>query len=382
MKKVLKFFLGLIVFSCALFCAVILISLEQCSIALKQCSIALKKNAEKDKAPKEVITRVEEYVRNKYDVKAKLVDSEANYKWVGFDFIIPHKEYDGSYSLDMKVGGKSFNVLVGSDGIISDNYQFPEIEDSLKAFFSDVLPSDDIMLSMDTAMLTDPIDCSDMNTFLNEHHSIIELYLVDSELNSDSFDDIKSYARSCGSTICLLSCRSANGRDSLINGKRTMSRGDAASKSTSLYSDYAMYVKEVWECQYNSTDNTHAEEYNELKIDNYGDLYYTVPENSTVRVKDSDKKTYIDDYTGEDHHLITPSFNLTCTECITVFYPVEKAESVELASNEVYKCGGKQVDIIGDYFIYRIYTKEWYKENKYYKDGDKKIFGVYVDKYY
>lgn len=301
---------------------------------------------------------------------------------MGFDFIIPHKEYDGSYSLDMKVGSTSFNVLVGSDGIISDNYQFPEIEDSLKAFFSDVLPSDDIMLSMDTAMLTDPIDCSDMNTFLNEHHSIIKLYLVDSELNSDSFDDIKSYARSCDSTICLFSCRSANGRDSLINGKRTMSRGDAASEPTSLYSDYAMYVKEVWRCRYNSTDNTHTEEYNELKIDNYGDLYYTVPENSTVRVKDSDKKTYIDDYTGEDHHLITPSFNLTCTECITVFYPVEKAESVELAPTEVYKCGGNQVDIIGDYFIYRIHTKKWYKEKNYYKDGDKQIFGVYVDNYY
>lgn len=45
MEKVLKFFLGFIVFSFALFCAIIMISLERCSIALK-------KKAEKDKAPK------------------------------------------------------------------------------------------------------------------------------------------------------------------------------------------------------------------------------------------------------------------------------------------------------------------------------------------
>lgn len=119
MKKVLKFFLGFIVFSFALFCAVILISLEQCSIALK-------KKAEKDKAPKEVITRVEEYVRNKYDVKAKVVDSEANYEWEGSDFSISHKKYDGSCRNQVDIIGDYFIYRIYTEEWYKENKYYKD----------------------------------------------------------------------------------------------------------------------------------------------------------------------------------------------------------------------------------------------------------------
>lgn len=347
------------------------------------CSGSNNDSTQNDKAPKSIISNVENYIMNKYNIRAEVVDSEANYEWEGFDFIIPHKKYTGTYSLDLNADGIDFNVFVDSDGNISDDYQFLEINEKLQEFFSEMLTSPDIRVKSTRRMLSDYIDCSDMELFLEEYYSIVEIYLVDSDLNGESFNKIKNFARNCNSSIWLMSCRNAEGRDSLIDGRRTESRGGAASTETSLGSDYAMYVKEIWKCSYSPQDGTNTEEYNELKIGNYGDLYYTIPENSDVTVTESHTNYYTDKYySDKKYQLITPAFDLICSENITVFYPVSKAKNVEPERNEVYKCGRKQVDIIGDYFVYRIHTEQWYAEQHYYGEGDETFFGVYIDNYY
>lgn len=351
-------------------------------IMFLSCSGCNNEKVQKDKAPNNIVSNAEKYIMDKYNIRAEVIDSQADYEWEGFDFIIPHKKYTGTYSLDMNADCTDFNVFVDSDGSIADDYQFPEINKSLQEFFSEMLPSPDIRVQFTGNMLSDFIDCSDMEIFLDEYYSDVIIYLVDSDINSESFNEIKNFARNCGSSIWLMSCRSAGDRNSLIDGRRTRSRGDAASTQTSLGSDYAMYVKEIWKCMYHSKDSTHTEEYNELKIENYGDLYYTIPENSDVTVTESNKNYYSDKSSDEKYKLITPAYDLKCSENITVFYPVALAEDVELEYYQTYKCGRNQVDIIGDYFVYRIHTKKWYADNHYYGEGDEKFFGVYVDNYY
>ena len=226
------------------------------------------------------------------------------------------------------------------------------------------------------------MDCSDIGTFFAEKCGAVDIYFVNAYLNSSCYDDIKKLALSREATVTLYSCRSNADRDTLIDGRRTVSRGDAASVETSLGADYAMYVKEVWQCRYSHADDTHTEEYNELKTGGHGDLRYVIPEGAEVRVTDSDARYFKETDSNESHKLITAAYDVDCAESFTVFYPADKAADAELTGTQVYKCSGEQVDIIGDYFVYRIHTKQWYADNGYYKEKDKGFFGVYVDNYY
>lgn len=357
---------------CILLCAVILSIISGCGKSGSK---------EKDKAAKDVISRAEQYILSKYDMKAEVVELQEDYELEGFDFIIPHKNYTGTYSLKMNSDGTEFNVCVGEE-MIADDYQFPEINESLEALFADMLHLSDIRVQFSADLLSDFIDCSDMKSFLYDHYSDVRIYLVDADLNSAKLDEVKSFARSCGSTIWLMSCRSRGDRDTLIDGRHTEPRGDAASTPISLGSDYAMYVKEIWKCSYSSQDASHTEEYNELRIGNYGNLYYTVPEKSDIVITKSDADHYYDKYSDKKYKLITPAYNLGCTDNFTVFFPVGSAENIELEYYQAYKCGGNQVDIIGDYFVYRVHNKQWYEDRHYYKDGDERVFGVYIDNYY
>ncbi|MCR4888379.1 MAG: hypothetical protein K5979_04260 [Ruminococcus sp.] len=346
------------------------------------CTAHKKESTKKGNVPGSVITNAEKFIKRKYGIKAKVTKSVADYEWEGFDFIIPHKNYTGTYNLDMKAGDTEFNVFVTADGTFKDDYQSSEIEESLQTFFAEMLPSPDIRLKAGIGTLNEYIDCSDIESFVNEHQPDISVYLVDSELNSSDFDEIKDFAHNYNSTVYLMSCRSAESRDALIDGKRTKNRGDVASSETSFGSDYAMHVKEIWKCVYKPADDVHTEEYNELKIGHYGNLYYTIPEDAEVTVKDSDKNCYKRDKYDDPHKFITPAYELCCSENFTVFYPVEKADDVEPELGQAYKCCENQVDIIGDYFVYRIHTKHWYNDNHYSGPGDKQFFGVYIDNYY
>lgn len=373
-KKFLKGLLGTIAFFLLIFTMIVI-------LLYTSCNSKTKKSSEKSEVSISIISNAKRYINNKYNIEADVMDSMANYEWEGFDFVIPHKKYTGSYSLTMQADGQQFNVLIGNNGIIRDDYQHAEITESLQKFFADMLPSPDIRVNFKGSMYTDYIDCSNMEKFLDEYYSIVDVYLIDSDLNSVNFDEVKEFARNCESSICLMSCRSADARDSLIDGRRTRKSDNVSSTETGLGSDYALFVNEIWQCIYNSKDDIHTEEYAELKLGNYGDLYYTIPENSDVTVTESSAKYYVEDKYNK-FKLITPAFKLKCSENFTVFYPVSKAEDVELELNEVYKCCGNQVDIIGDYFVYRIHTEKWYRDNNYYGNGDKKYFGVYVDHYY
>ena len=335
----------------------------------------------KNEVPKSVISHVENAVNEKYGIKAKVIQADPTYEWEGFDFIIPHKKYTG-YSFTLKADDVEFSALATSDvAPVMDDYQRPEIEASLQDFFAEMIPSP-IRVKADIGLLEEKVDCSDIGAFFAEKCGAVDIYLVNAYLNSSCYDGFKDFARSSEAIFTLYSCRSNADRDTLIDGRRTVSRGDAASTETSLGSDYAMYVREVWQCRYNHADNAHTEEYNELKTGSHGDLWYVIPEGAEVKVTDSNACWFKDTNQNESQKLITAAYDVDCAASFTVFYPVDKAEDAELKLSQVYKCSGNQVDIIGDYFVYRIHTKQWYAENNYYCDKDKGFFGVYVDNYY
>ena len=335
----------------------------------------------KNEVPKSVISHVENVVNEKYGIKAKVIQVDPTYEWEGFDFIIPHKKYTG-YSFTLKADDVEFSALAASDvAPVRDDYQRPEIEASLRDFFAKMIPSP-IRLQSTVGMLEEKVDCSDMEGFIRENSPSIKIYLVNAYLNSGCYDGFKDFARSSEAIFTLYSCRSNTDRDTLIDGRRTVPRGDAASTETSLGSDYAMYVREVWQCRYNHVDNAHTEEYNELKIGSHGDLWYVIPEGAEVKVSDSNARYFKNKGSNESFKLITAAYDVDCAKNFTVFYPVDKAEDAELKLSQVYKCSGNQVDIIGDYFVYRIHTKQWYADNKYYGPGDKRFFGVYIDNYF
>lgn len=365
MKKACK----TILFFAALAAAVMLITSVSCG-----------SSKDEGKVPKAIISGTEKAVSQKYGIKAKVTQAEANYEWEGFDFIIPHKKYTCTYSLTLKADDAEINALVGANGSVKDDYQHTEIEESLQAYFGEMIPSP-IRVKSSIGLLEEKVDCTDMEGFIREHNPPVRIYLVNAYLNSGCYDGIKSYARSSKSVFTLYSCRSNADRDTLIDGRRTMPRGDAASTETSLGSDYAMYVREVWQCRYSHADDTRTEEYNELKIGSHGDLRYVIPEGAEVTVTDSEAR-YFKESEHESHKLITPAYNVDCVTNFTVFYPVDKAEDVQPEGTQVYKCSGNQADIIGDYFVYRIHTKQWYADNMYYKDKDKGFFGIYIDNYF
>lgn len=365
MKKACK----TILFFAALAAAVMLITSVSCG-----------SSKDEGKVPKAIISGTEKAVSQKYGIKAKVTQAEANYEWEGFDFIIPHKKYTGTYSLTLKADDAEINALVGANGSVKDDYQHTEIEESLQAYFGEMIPSP-IRVKSSIGLLEEKVDCTDMEGFIREHNPPVRIYLVNAYLNSGCYDGIKSYARSSKSVFTLYSCRSKADRDTLIDGRRTMPRGDAASTETRLGSDYAMYVREVWQCRYSHADDTRTEEYNELKIGSHGDLWYVIPEGAEVTVTDSEAR-YFKESEHESHKLITPGYNVDCVTNFTVFYPVDKSEDVQPEGTQVYKCSGNQADIIGDYFVYRIHTKQWYADNMYYKDKDKGFFGIYIDNYF
>lgn len=335
-------------------------------------------NTKKKKAPPEIIIDVKNHFRRKYAINVKILDSTAEYKMS--DDYLPEREYTGEYSLECEADGRKFNVYVRKDGEIKDDYQHTDIKKSLENYFSEMLPSPDIKIEHDTGLLSEYIDCSDMEGFLKGHFPVITIYLVDSDLNSDSFDEIKNFARRYHSTLILMSCRNEEGRAAAVNGILTRTGSSISSDEITPGSDYAMYVKEVWRCRYSSPDNTNIVGYYKYKIGSYGDLYYTLPEKSEIEIKETNEDYYFkDEY--HKYELITPSFDISCSDNITVFYPVSKAKKVELKADQDYKCGGNHVDIIGDYFVYRIHTKGWY--DYYYpyinKSPDRTLFGVYIE---
>ena len=77
MKKACK----TILFFAALAAAVMLITSVSCG-----------SSKDEGKVPKAIISGTEKAVSQKYGIKAKVMQAEANYEWEGFDFIIPHKK--------------------------------------------------------------------------------------------------------------------------------------------------------------------------------------------------------------------------------------------------------------------------------------------------
>ena len=325
------------------------------------------------------VLNAREYVNKKYNINAYVISSGRDYEWEGFDFIIPHKEYTGTYSYIMEADSRRFNVLVSASGI-KDDYQQYEINDKMTSFFGDML-GEGVETRYSGGMYSEILDCSDVEKFLCEYQPIVKIYAVNIDMDSENVRKFKDFAGKCKSDIWLMSCRSEKDRDLLLNGMKNYVQQWAYLTETSFGDDYALWVKEIWRCTYNSADDTYTTDHAEPKIGNCGDLYYTVPENSDVTITESNARYYSDSY-DEKYKLLTPAFKIKCRDNITLFYPVEKADRAEMKYYEAYKCGGNIVEIKGGYFIYRIHTEKWYEDNHYYTKGDEKVFGIYIDNYY
>ncbi len=325
------------------------------------------------------VLNVREYVNNKYNINAYVISSSRDYEWEGFDFIIPHKEYTGTYSYIMEADEKKFNVLASKNGTVKDNYQHYEINDKMSSFFADML-GQSVETEFSDELYSDIKDCSDIEKFLCENNPAVKIYPVNIDMDGENVRKFKDFAGKCKSDIWLMSCRSDKDRDSLLNGRKIINKWQACLTETSFGDDYALWVKEIWRCRYNSADDIYTTDYAKPKIGNQGDLYYTIPENGDVTVTESDAKYYRDSY-DERFRLLTPAFKIKCRDNITLFYPAED-ENKDMKYYEAYKCGGNIVDITGGYYVYRIHTEKWYEDNHYYSKGDERIFGIYIDNYY
>ncbi len=325
----------------------------------------------KECAPTDIIIEARNYLIDKYGIKAKAISSMRNYKIEGYDFLIPHKEYNNTYSIEMKYQEKVFNVFVDKNSnVIKDDYQHNDITEKIHEYISAFLPECDYKtISYGYGLLSEYVDTLKMEEFLNEKYTTISVFLIDTDITDEKFDKIKEMAKSNTKiTLKLISCRSHKDRDILIEYG-----------PSSYDSEFALQIQSMYYNSYTGKDKTHREGYVEYDIDKYGELYYTVPKNGEIEITDNDRKS---GYYYEEYDLITPAFNINCDDNVTVFYPVSYAHLLNSDREyygEYYNIGGETAYIIGDYYAYTFHSEQWYKDNHYYNypHDEGYIFGIF-----
>lgn len=329
----------------------------------------------KDCAPFETIVAARNFIAEKYGIRVLTVSSLRNYEWEGFDFIIPHKKYDGTCSIEMMYGETQFEVFVDAGGSITDNYQTPELQDSLQAYLADLIPECEITVDLEATLWSDHIDPSDMDTFLQEYGASVIVYTVQKDLDDSRFDAFKDLARQSEARFTLVSCRTEQDIATL------------AALHAPTYDDptYAMQAESVWYYRYNGKTEAYEENTAVYQLGQYGDLWYTLPETAEVRIMELDLTEYTKDTYDDPHRLLTPAYRIRCDETVTVFYPADDADAEGMKYYERFKniLRNKEADKVGGYYAVTFYSEQWHEDQhmSYYYTDDKP-FGIYIDNVY